>query len=422
MDIYRLLLFKFGVITELNVDENWKKYFIENDYSGKNAIIEYVNGFVVRKDLAIDSKLFDVDKRLFKSNFEELLLIAAKNFDNYARNVQDKTEIAVNNGEEYEFLVKTVYQMPLLRGIYYSDDSKRLYWDEIRWNELKKRVGIHRVKVINNTIYIEHTHDLLGFANSTLSDESFRCNQVHLCLNRILKTIDVNSHDTWNNLGFLVKVFYHELAHCLFGHKGNDRDSNGIETINRDDEQHAQTYASIFFRSDEASQHIRAFSLGQPKEYQGMNLWWSNGELDSSNIYYKSIDANCCNKTNSKVSNNTRKGVMKMVKSQAIDMCIQKGIVLGQNVTFASLNRTGIVYWANPNVRVLQYDWTIILRDANNNELNVFQIPANTLTVSDFALRKDKNNLIDLQILYNDVKFEDKRSHIMFSKWYICTM
>ena len=122
------------------------------------------------------------------------------------------------------------------------------------------------------------------------------------------------------------------------------------------------------------------------------------------------------------VSNNPTKYSDSISPSDAKDRVKREGIDLTDcKCTFASLNKTGTVYWSNPNPNVLHRKWCLILNDYKHRVLYIFLVPANALTLSDVKIRND-NSLIDLQIKYDDESFEDTRSHITFAKWYTKTL
>lgn len=115
----------------------------------------------------------------------------------------------------------------------------------------------------------------------------------------------------------------------------------------------------------------------------------------------------------------------KCERNEAIEICRQicrqKGINIPEKITYAAKNSNCNRYWANPNISLLQADWSLILDDWENKELHVFYIPANSLTNSMVRVRADKQELIDLQILYNNPNFKDTRSGICFAKYRIET-
>lgn len=109
----------------------------------------------------------------------------------------------------------------------------------------------------------------------------------------------------------------------------------------------------------------------------------------------------------------------KMTKSEAVSLALQNDLNVSANCTFASLNSGVSKYWANPNIRVLSDDWWLICNDSANHKLYYFCIPQNSLDEENLVVRKDKPNLIDLQIYYNDETFTDSRSKISFAEWLV---
>ncbi len=107
----------------------------------------------------------------------------------------------------------------------------------------------------------------------------------------------------------------------------------------------------------------------------------------------------------------------KISKSEAINLFRAAGLNMYGNITFASQNATGYIYWANPNREYLKSDWWIILNDIEKRILHALLIPGNTLKASDLVMRADKPERIDLQINYVNDYFIDTRSKIVFTKW-----
>lgn len=104
----------------------------------------------------------------------------------------------------------------------------------------------------------------------------------------------------------------------------------------------------------------------------------------------------------------------RMTKSRAKFLFSGAGEVLGNNITFSSKNRSGEYYWGNPNFSVLTRDWHLILNDVNARKLYLFSIPAGSIGRTALKPRADKHFLIDLQILYGDDGFTDRRSGVRF--------
>lgn len=110
--------------------------------------------------------------------------------------------------------------------------------------------------------------------------------------------------------------------------------------------------------------------------------------------------------------------INRMSKSDAIQIFRTNGFPIMGNVNFASENKNGRKFWANPKIELLNYDWWLILDDIDKREIHLFFIPAKSISENDICIRSDKTNLIDIQINYNDYSFEDSRSKIVFKQWF----
>lgn len=106
-------------------------------------------------------------------------------------------------------------------------------------------------------------------------------------------------------------------------------------------------------------------------------------------------------------------------KSAAVNLFRRNSVYTNNNVTFASKNKAGNYYWANPLFDALKQDWYLILNDWMKKELHLFKIPAYALKESDLVSRSDNEEKIDLQIAYNDTTFTDGRSKISFSDFLV---
>ena len=109
----------------------------------------------------------------------------------------------------------------------------------------------------------------------------------------------------------------------------------------------------------------------------------------------------------------------RITKSAATNLFRRDGVSTNNNVTFASKNKAGNYYWANPLFEALKQDWYLILNDWMKKELHLFKIPAHALKESDLVSRSDNEEKIDLQIAYNDTTFTDGRSKISFSEFLV---
>lgn len=108
------------------------------------------------------------------------------------------------------------------------------------------------------------------------------------------------------------------------------------------------------------------------------------------------------------------RGSGRINKSAAVNLFRRNGVYTNDNVTFASKNKAGNYYWANPLFDALKRDWYLILNDWMKKELHLFKIPAQMLKESDLVSRSDNEEKIDLQIAYNDTTFTDGRSKVSF--------
>ena len=109
----------------------------------------------------------------------------------------------------------------------------------------------------------------------------------------------------------------------------------------------------------------------------------------------------------------------RITKSAATNLFRRNGVSTNNNVTFASKNKAGNYYWANPLFEALKQDWYLILNDWIKKELHLFKIPAQSLKESDLLPRADNEEKIDLQIAYNDATYTDGRSKVSFYRFHI---
>lgn len=108
-------------------------------------------------------------------------------------------------------------------------------------------------------------------------------------------------------------------------------------------------------------------------------------------------------------------------KSDAILALRNAGVSIPKQCTFASLNKNGRYYWANPDVSVLLNDWWIILNDGQKRELHCFMVPGSTYSKQQFNIRSDRPQ-IDFEVIYDMDGFIDKRSKISFAPWRVKTI
>lgn len=109
----------------------------------------------------------------------------------------------------------------------------------------------------------------------------------------------------------------------------------------------------------------------------------------------------------------------KMTKTLAKRLFWNKGQPLYPTVTFSSRNKSAFCYWSNPDLGVLCEDWSLILNDTDKGKLYLFNIPQNSIDEFEVKVRSDKQNLIDLQIMYDDPTFTDNRSGISFKEFFV---
>ena len=92
----------------------------------------------------------------------------------------------------------------------------------------------------------------------------------------------------------------------------------------------------------------------------------------------------------------------------------KKGYAINEDhTTYASKNKTNYTYWANPQFSLLRQNWYLILNDWPNRTLYLFLIPANSISPDELMPRKDKPDIIDLEIYYNDPTFTDSRKKLV---------
>lgn len=119
------------------------------------------------------------------------------------------------------------------------------------------------------------------------------------------------------------------------------------------------------------------------------------------------------------ISNAIEPDGIKMTKSRAKRLFANANIEITDTVTFASKNRAVANYWANPSFDVLKKDYTLILNDVVRKKLILFLIPAYSIKDFELEKRRDRPELIDLQIAYNDRTYTDARSGYSFSKFFV---
>lgn len=118
------------------------------------------------------------------------------------------------------------------------------------------------------------------------------------------------------------------------------------------------------------------------------------------------------------IDSKTKLKIGKNAKGEAIKYLNAKGISVSNSATYAYKNDQGDYFWANPQVKLLQTDWTIVLNDTISSKLILMRVPAETLRVKDqdsdgLKVRTDKPNMIDLRITRET--YEEINSGIDFS-------
>ena len=116
---------------------------------------------------------------------------------------------------------------------------------------------------------------------------------------------------------------------------------------------------------------------------------------------------------------NTHHTSIKMNKSEAVRLLRNASLGIYGQITFSSKTSGFPKYWANPRFDYIYNDWWLVLNDTFHRILHVFFIPANSIEEQDIVVRADKQELLDIQIRYDDDSFQDSRSKIYFHKWLV---
>lgn len=162
---------------------------------------------------------------------------------------------------------------------------------------------------------------------------------------------------------------------------------------------------------------FQAIQLMIEKIAKDENLDFLMPERDRKEMQYLDIDTNLKHTAHEDVLKYYNQNLrFKMTKQKAISLLKREGIELTGNISFASKNKTNNHYWSSPEVSYLKEEWNIILNDNVNSRLYLFIVPANTYGGSDFIIRNDQPEKLDLQITYDDITFTDKRSKKSFEK------
>jgi len=184
----------------------------------------------------------------------------------------------------------------------------------------------------------------------------------------------------------------------------------------KDDEEQDRAIIDFKQNNPDGVKFVEMFSKGMfikeaVKEFVGMQKKLVKIEKEIRGINVTPLISNFKSKKDEDVN--------KLNRTEAVIICKSNGVDVTDNYTLAKRNKTGMHYWANPSIDYLTQDWCLLLNDFQKRELHIFKIPANSLSVSQIVIRKDKPRLIDLQILCDDNSFEDARSKISFAPWFI---
>lgn len=125
---------------------------------------------------------------------------------------------------------------------------------------------------------------------------------------------------------------------------------------------------------------------------------------------------------NTAIDVKTRLTIGKRAKNEAIILLNEHGIHVDNKVSYAVKQENKDEFWINPNVKLLEGDWFIILNNNVKQELIVLSVPANTFSKQNdyqpgLIARVDKPEVIDLNINANT--FIDRKSGIDFSPYVV---
>ena len=117
-------------------------------------------------------------------------------------------------------------------------------------------------------------------------------------------------------------------------------------------------------------------------------------------------------------------------KSSAIKIFRSQGHNVFGHVTYASLSKNEMFYWANPDPKFLMGEWWFILNDTKKRECHLFRIPANTFTVGKhncipdgktIGVRSDKD-VLDIYVDYNNPSFKILNYNVKLSPYKVSTI
>lgn len=109
-------------------------------------------------------------------------------------------------------------------------------------------------------------------------------------------------------------------------------------------------------------------------------------------------------------------------KSVAVKYVRDRGVDIGKNVTYASLQKDSPRFWANPRTSMLSVGWDIVLNDTQQYELVVLHVPSRTLAIrgngrDGLLCRSDKPDRLDLSIDRDSMT--DARSGVHFARFVV---
>lgn len=125
---------------------------------------------------------------------------------------------------------------------------------------------------------------------------------------------------------------------------------------------------------------------------------------------------------NTAIDVKTRLAIGKRAKNEAIILLNDNGIHIDNKASYAVKQESKDEFWINPNVKLLEGDWFIILNNNAEQELIVLSVPAKTFSKQNdyrpgLIVRVDKPEVIDLNI--NAKTFIDRKSGIDFSPYIV---
>jgi hypothetical protein len=90
---------------------------------------------------------------------------------------------------------------------------------------------------------------------------------------------------------------------------------------------------------------------------------------------------------------------------------------------YASINKTGEVYWLTPSAKDVKGTWYLALRDQINKIVRLFLIdttkPGALYDMKSLAFKSDDPDVNHIEIIVNDPKFTDRMSNVEFKPYLI---